>query len=266
MSPSFSSNGGGEELAISVEVDGEAPSVWIGQKEALVDRVEDGIVYVVLPETKRAGWTPITVETEAALCTREDGISLFEHGEGLVGAFGSVEWHEYQGDYWVDGTAHGSAEFKFVRPVEAAFSDAYGRDPDSCESGYSSDMVVNFQEYLPEAPAQLNGPNGSLAFAWDVKSAQYKGNLAPGDFTPSSSYSLQPIYAESDWPRFELPAFVETPSEIAITNPNVDGQWAPDMWTSSLNLDGRAHPTVTTSSLGFYGTSTTCEWKRSAVC
>jgi hypothetical protein len=236
VEPSYGSNAGGTELAVEVALNGESPLVYIGQKKATVDRIEGNTVYIVTPDTKREGTTPITVETTEEHCTVEDKFRLFEDGHGLVGAYGVFEWHDFQGGYWVDGDSVGSAEFSFIHPVEIHYADNWGETLDECVSNFSPSQVPKLTKYQPEGPAQLNGPNSTLAFGWEVKRNQYEGNLASGDFQSDGSYSLQPIFSDADWPRVEIPGFIETPSPIAITKPIVDDEFLNYISSTSVVL------------------------------
>lgn len=245
VEPSYGSNAGGTEIGIEVVLSGESPKVFIGQKEATIDRVEGDTVYVLTPDTKREGLTPIIVETTDELCIVDDEFRLFEDGQGLVGAYGVFEWHDFQGGYWVDGDSVGGAEFSFIHPIEVNYADNWGEALDECVSNFSPSQVPKLTKYQPEGPAQLNGPNSTLAFGWEVKRSQYEGNLAPGDFESSATYSLQPIFSDSDWPRVEIQGFIETPSPISISKPVVDeeslnyitGTSLTLKWDGSLNGD-----------------------------
>jgi hypothetical protein len=164
----------------------------------------------------------------------------FEEGAGRIGAIGTVEWNDYRGGYWDTATVDaGFAQVMLSLPTTFQWEEiVYAGLRDTCERDWA--LGVTTYVYDPGVATLVlsSGANQLVLPADAVQPYVFFAGDLP--VQPGSTYDLQPITGNPNWPDFGVPDLAGTvPTAIAVTTPNIDATAFPIVpSTITLNWSG----------------------------
>jgi len=248
LEPAYGTTAGGTEVVLVAAPLGSEVEVRFDGELAVVEQVGDGQVVVRTPPGEDEGYVDVEIEAGDHYTFVHHGFHYFADGEGQTGALGSLVWHHYVGDYWLDDPEdRGHAWVGFTRPTDFTYADLYGTAIDTCTSEYAYDWSgVSFYDtgatelLLESATARevLLGEDPEIPFNF------YTDELVNADFELTASYALKPMEGAAPWPDLQVDGLVETPGAFSIITPPVAGTTPPDVvrnfilqWSTAVTGD-----------------------------
>ena len=123
----------------------------------------------------------------------------------------------------------------FTAPTSTSYRElAYGKGLDTCTLNYAS--TATFTALLPNTSSlALTKPTtGRVSLAQDATyNYIYSKELTSSDFTVGSTYGLNPITTDPDFPEFSMKGIIETPATFKVSAPAIHGTSPPNVSQST---------------------------------
>ena len=237
VTPDYGPSLGGTRVTVEGSFDAST-ELWFGGTAGTIVTGDATTIEADTPPGV-TGWVDVQAVSGASSATLVDGYQYWLDGTGLGGSLGWLSYVESVGGFWVDGSAQAVGAIAFNSPSPWHLWQDYAPAQGTCAF-----------EFPPAALPLLYDPGApyvDLADATGLTTARlppdpklpgsYASALVPNiDVVPGTTYDLEPIAGDADWPGFGIVDYLEVPAAFSVTSPALDQPTDPVDVTETFTL------------------------------
>jgi hypothetical protein len=228
VEPDFGSNAGGLTLTLTGEFDAQTDVEVDGVAARIVSQRATRIE-VELPRSNALHWVDVSVTSGTRTDILNDAFQYFEDASGQAGVVGSLAYLEYVGEYWNTNNPPPLAfgDLAFTTGPNWSLDKIYARSIGSCEYEFASPANLDPIELeTGAASVRLVDGTGAASFRLDDDPANagwFMNDTLNADtqVLPATTYHLDPVNGNADWPAFDVRGIVRVPGSFNVTSPRL---------------------------------------------